>query len=89
MTQYIYPKNLKASANLWLWNLRDFAVLCVGLLISVAALTQLRLVLPFALTAAFAFLSIRLEETTVLDYLRCAAKFLIFSQQTYTWGCDT
>ena len=24
MTQYIYPQNLRAKANLWLWNLRDF-----------------------------------------------------------------
>lgn len=87
MTQYIYPQNLKATANLWLWSLRDFAIACVGLLISVLALTQLGLILPFALTVAYAFLSIRLEEITVLDYVRCAGKFLIFSQQEYVWRC--
>lgn len=41
--------------------------------------------LPLALTAAFAFLSIRMEETTVLDYLRYAGHFLLFSQQEYGW----
>ncbi len=87
MTQYIYPQNLKATANLWLWSLRDFVISCVGLLISVLALTQLGLILPFALTVAYAFLSIRLEEITVLDYVRCAGKFLIFSQQEYVWRC--
>ena len=87
MTQYIYPQNLKATANLWLWSLRDFAILCVGLLISVLALTQLRLILPFALTAAYAFLSSRLEEITVLDYIRYAGNFLLFSPQEYTWRC--
>ena len=87
MTQYIYPQNLKATANLWLWSLRDFAIVCVGLLISVLALTQLGLILPFALTVAYAFLSIRLEEITVLDYVRYAGKFLIFSQQEYVWRC--
>ena len=30
MTVYIYPQNLKATANLWLWCLRDFAIICVG-----------------------------------------------------------
>ena len=25
MKLYIYPQNLKATANLWLWSLRDFA----------------------------------------------------------------
>ena len=83
MTVYIYPQNLKATANLWLWRLRDFAIICVGLLVSVLALTQLRLLLPLALTAAYAFLSIRMEEATVLDYLRYAGRFLLFSQQEY------
>lgn len=87
MTQYIYPQNLKATANLWLWSLRDFAIICVGLLISVLALTQIHLIIPFALTAAYAFLSIRLEEITVLDYVRYAGKFLLFSQQEYVWRC--
>ena len=87
MTQYIYPQNLKATANLWLWSLRDFATACVGLLLSVLALTHLGLISPFALTVAYAFLSIRLEEITVLDYVRYAGNFLLFSQQEYTWRC--
>ncbi|MEY8313220.1 hypothetical protein AALA61_14855, partial [Oscillospiraceae bacterium 42-9] len=60
---------------------------CVALLISILALTQLHLILPFALTVAYAFLSIRLEEITVLDYVRYAGNFLLFSQQEYTWRC--
>ena len=66
MKLYIYPQNLKATANLWLWSLRDFALICVGLLLSLVALTQMGLLLPLALTAAFAFLSIRMEDLTVL-----------------------
>ena len=87
MTQCIYPQNLKATANLWLWSLHDFAIACVALLISILALTQLHLILPFALTVVYAFLSIRLEEITVLDYVRYAGNFLLFSQQEYTWRC--
>ena len=45
MKLYIYPQNLKATANLWLWCLRDFALICVGLLISLVALTQMGLLL--------------------------------------------
>ena len=85
MKLYIYPQNLKATANLWLWSLRDFALICVGLLISLVALTQMSLLLPLALTAAFAFLSIRMEDLTVLDYL-FAAKFTISTQQEYRWA---
>ena len=41
MTQYIYPQNLKATANLWLWSLRDFVILAVAALLSVLALNFL------------------------------------------------
>ncbi len=86
MKLYIYPQNLKATANLWLWSLRDFSLLCVGLLLSFVALTQLGLLLPLAVTAAVAFLSIRMEDLTVLDYIRFAAKFTLSTQQEYRWS---
>ena len=86
MKLYIYPQHLKATANLWLWSLRDFSLLCVGLLLSFVALTQWGLLLPLALTAAVAFLSIRMEDLTVLDYIRFAAKFTLSTQQEYRWS---
>ena len=33
MKTYLYPQNLRATANLWLWSLRDFAIMCVALLL--------------------------------------------------------
>ena len=86
MKQYIYPQNLKATANLWLWSLRDFAILCVALLLSILIITQLHFIPPLALTAAYAFLYIRLGDVTMLDYLRYAANFLIFGQQEFDWA---
>lgn len=35
MTQYLYPQNLKATANMWLWSLKDFAILGIAALLSV------------------------------------------------------
>ena len=85
MTTYLYPQNLKATANLWLWGLRDFAILCVAALLSVLALVQLRFMIPAAATLCFGFLTIRMEDTTVLDFLRYAASYFISSQQNYDW----
>ncbi len=34
MTHYLYPQNLKATANLWLWGLRDFTLPCILALLS-------------------------------------------------------
>ncbi len=37
---FIYPDNLKAKPMLWLWLLRDIAVIGVAVLLSVLALSQ-------------------------------------------------
>ena len=48
MTHYIYPQNLKAAANMWLWSLRDFAIMGVAALLSIVILVELHLMLPAA-----------------------------------------
>ena len=32
MKTYIYPQNLKATSRLWLWSIRDFLIICLGLI---------------------------------------------------------
>jgi hypothetical protein len=82
---YIYPDNLKSKATLWLWELRDIGIIGVGCLISVFALSQLGWLLPIVATAVYAFLSIRFEDTSILDFIRYAAVFSIGRQQLYEW----
>ncbi len=65
--QYIYPQNLKASAKLWLWNLRDVAILGVAPILSILALSQMQFFLPLAVTLVFAFLTIRLDSRRLDD----------------------
>ena len=83
--QYLYPQNLKSKAKLWLWNLRDLIIIGIALLISVLAIAQLKLVLPLALTLGYAFLSIRFEDNTVLDFIRRGIRYFATSQQYYEW----
>ena len=85
MTQYLYPQNLKATANLWLWSLRDFAILCIAVLLSALALVQLGMFIPAAVTLCFGFLTIRMDDTTVLDFIRYAVRYFISTQQYYEW----
>lgn len=60
MTHYIYPQNLKAAANMWLWSLRDFAIMGVAALLSIVILVELHLMLPAAATLCYGFLTIRI-----------------------------
>ena len=43
---YIYPNHLKSKAMLWLWELRDLAIIGVGALLSVFAMAQLNFLPP-------------------------------------------
>lgn len=86
MTQYLYPQNLKATANLWLWGLRDFCILAVAALLSVVILVQFKVVVPAAVTLCFGFLTIRLEDTTVLDFIKYAVRYFISTQQYFEWA---
>ena len=83
--QYIYPQNMRAFATLWLWSLKDFAVIVVGALFSAMVLATTRILIPAVLTAAFAFLSIRSDETTILDFIKYAVRYFISTQQVYYW----
>ena len=85
---YIYPDNLKAKAKLWLWELKDVAVIGIGLLLSVLALTQGAGMFLLVITVMYAFLSIRTDGASILDYLRCAVCFLFLHQQYFEWRLD-
>ena len=82
---YMYPDNLKAKATLWLWELKDIGIIGVGLLISVFALSQTGILVPIVITAVYAFLAIRFEDTSILDFIRYACAFFILKQQMYKW----
>ena len=85
MTHYLYPKNLRATTDLWLWSLRDFAILGVAALLSAVALAKLGTMIPAAITLCYGFLTIRLDETTVLDFLRYAVRYFISTDPYYEW----
>ena len=76
---------MRASATLWLWSLRDFAVIVIAALFSALVLATTKILIPAVLTAAFAILSIRSDETTVLDFLKYAIRYFISTQQYYIW----
>ena len=82
---YIYPDNLRAKPKLWLWELRDVGVIGAGLLLSVLALASWGTLLPLVLTVLYAFVSIRMEDISILDFLRYAVCFLLLRQQYYEW----
>ena len=82
---YIYPENLRATVKLWFWNVRDFIVICGGIILSVIVFVNLWNVLPIAATVCYSFLSLRVDDTAIMDYIFNAVKFFVTSQQVYSW----
>ena len=85
MTQYLYPQNLKATANLWLWSLKDFMIMGIAALLSIIILVNTGFAIPAAVTLCFGFLTIRMDDTTILDYIRYAVKYFISTQHYFEW----
>ncbi len=82
---FIYPQNMKAKANMWLWSLKDFAIIGIGALLSAVFLIYLHKLLLVGMVAVYAFMTIRLDETTVMDYIRYAFRYFISTQQYFEW----
>ena len=82
---YIYPDNLKASPMLFLWRLKDLAVIGIGALVSLVALSQTGFSIPLVITLAYAFLAIRFEDTSILDFLKYAVRYFFVEQQEFRW----
>ena len=83
--QYIYPQNMRTQAKLWFWNLKDVIILAIALTISVVSWAKLGFILPAALTLGYAFLSIRMDEYPVLDFIRRAWRYFVSTQQYFEW----
>ncbi len=83
--QYIYPQNMRTQAKLWFWNLKDVIILAIALTISVVSWAKLGFILPVALTLGYAFLSIRMDEYSVLDFIRRAWRYFVSTQQYFEW----
>ena len=85
MKTYIYPENLRASVKLWFWSVRDFIIICTGVILSVVSLVYLMNILPAAATLCYAFVSFRPDENSILDFIVTAFRFFCTSQQEYRW----
>ncbi len=84
--EYLYPDNLKSKATLWLWQLRDIGIISAGLLVSVFAFAQAGIFFPLILTVAYAFLSIRFDDVSILDFIKYATAYFFLKRQTFEWS---
>ena len=81
---YRYPAHLKSKPKLWLWSLRDLAVLGCMLPFSVLLAVWGGVLFPLGITIGFAALSVRPEEDAVSDHVRRILRYLT-RPKLYVW----
>ena len=82
MKTYIYPKNLSATPIQWLWSLPAVAGIALLGVASVFSALYFRLWIPLYITVAFAVMTIRVGENTILKMLKHSIQFF-FGKQIY------
>ena len=84
---YIYPENLKSKAIMWMWELKDLGIIAICAIVSIFIISQTGFMLPLAITAGYAFLTIRIDDVSIMMFIRSA--WLYFAgQQYYEWRLD-
>ena len=83
--QYIYPQNMRTQVKLWFWTLREIIILGVALTVSVISWAKLNFVVPAAVTVLYGFLTIRMDEYSILDFIKRAWRYFVSTQQYFEW----
>lgn len=90
MRQFYYPKNLKASAMIWYWSVRDFVILILLAFVAIVLGALFRNLYMFCIPMVWAVLSVRLDDKTIWDVLCYVVRFFVTGQQKFYWnGGDT
>ncbi|MDO4317910.1 MAG: hypothetical protein Q4C48_06825 [Lachnospiraceae bacterium] len=82
MKTYIYPENLQAKSQKWLWTLPCLGAIALFFAASVLVFMLFGTWLMFGITAGIAVVSIQVEGNSLLLHLRVAIRFF-FTQQEY------
>ena len=83
--QYIYPQNMRTQVKLWFWTLKDIIIIGVALTVSVISWAKLNFIVPAALTVLYGFLTIRMDEYSILDFIKRAWRYFVSTQQYFEW----
>ncbi len=82
---FIYPSNLSAKPKIWMWELRDVAILVIAAIISAFAISQTGILIPLVVTFVYGVLSIQVEGSSILNFLKNAVIYFLIKQQRYDW----
>ena len=66
----------------------DIGIIAICAIISIVAITQTGFMLPLAATAGYAFLTIRVDDVSIMMFIQSAWRYFA-GQQYYEWRLDS
>lgn len=85
---YIYPDNLKGHATMLLWRMWDMVFIVIGCIVSLIIYLNISSSLPLIITGLGAFLTMRIDDMSLFEYLKYAIRFCITKRQLFYWEVD-
>lgn len=82
---YLYPENLKSSAKMWYWKLKDLAAAGCIFLFAVLVLVVSGSWFMVVAAGICLFLTMQFDDTSILDFLKYACAYFIAEQQHFEW----
>lgn len=83
---YYYPENLKSEPLLLLWRLKDVIKIGATGLVALFAAIQTGSLFLLVIVLAVAFLCVRVDDTSAMEFLKYAVRYFITQKQMFTWG---
>jgi hypothetical protein len=85
---YIYPNNLKAKPLIWFWSFKDIIVVIILFLLATLILVTLGNLIPGVVAVVYGVMTMRIEDTSIMDFIIQCLNYFILKQQDYIWYKD-
>lgn len=88
MNSFLYPPRLKDPKLLFLFTVKDIAILTILIMIFSSVAVKMLSLLPLMIPIIYAILFVRIlenKENVIILLIRCF-KYFLSTQQTYFWG---
>lgn len=83
--KYYYPSNMEAPPLLGLWTLRDIFIFGLAGAFSLILYPLTRSVIPLAITAFYAFMTVTFDDISIFKYLSKLCRYFITQQLVFYW----
>ncbi|MBQ3905381.1 MAG: hypothetical protein II743_01300 [Lachnospiraceae bacterium] len=82
---YYYPDNLRSSASVWLWKIRDLCIAAALAILGALAMAGTGSSVLMVIAVCYAVMTMQADEVTIMDFIIYACRYFLLEQQEFEW----